>query len=125
MPVQSVCIWFTTMRSTRFTSLGTFWVTWRDMSEDPDIGDARIPILPIGDASSAPRELKRRLSQRQLSMSAIGGAVGVGLFLGDTVTLRLPGAGLRVPYLLSGSVSFILAYSVPLVCSCPPGPRSP
>ena len=87
-------------------------MTWRDMSEDPDIGDARIPILPIGGASSAPRELKRRLSQRQLSMITIGGAIGVGLFLGSTVTIRLAGPGVILTYLLSAIVALIVAYSI-------------
>ena len=35
--------------------------------------------------------LQRRLSQRQLTMMAIGGAIGVGLFLGSSVTIRLAG----------------------------------
>jgi L-asparagine transporter-like permease len=95
--------------------LGTFCVTWRGMSEDPDFGNARIPVLPLGDSSSAPREtreLKRRLSQRQLSMITIGGAIGVGLFLGSTVTIRLAGPGVILTYLLSAIVALIVAYSI-------------
>jgi L-asparagine transporter-like permease len=85
------------------------------MSEDPDFGNARIPVLPLGDSSSAPREtreLKRRLSQRQLSMITIGGAIGVGLFLGSTVTIRLAGPGVILTYLLSAIVALIVAYSI-------------
>ena len=33
--------------------------------------------------------LRRGLGQRQLTMMAIGGAIGVGLFLGSSVTIRL------------------------------------
>ena len=40
--------------------------------------------------------LQRRLSQRQLTMIAIGGAIGVGLFLGSSVTIELAGPGVIV-----------------------------
>jgi AAT family amino acid transporter len=33
--------------------------------------------------------LHQRLTPRQLTMIAIGSAIGVGLFLGSTVTIRL------------------------------------
>src|SRR5580698_2951903 len=57
-------------------------------------------------------ELKRRLTQRQLSMISLGGAIGVGLFLGRSVTIRLAGAGVIPSYLLSAIVAVIIAYSV-------------
>ena len=57
-------------------------------------------------------ELKRRLSQRQLSMLTLGGAIGVGLFLGSSVTIRLAGPGVIVSYLLSAIIALIVAYSV-------------
>lgn len=90
-------------------------MTWRGMSKDADSGDARMPVLPLEDSSSAPREtqeLERRLSQRQLSMISIGGAIGVGLFLGSTVTIRLAGPGVILTYLLSAIVALIVAYSI-------------
>ena len=40
-------------------------------------------------------ELRRALTQRQLTMMTIGGAIGVGLFLGSSVTIRLAGPGGR------------------------------
>ena len=57
-------------------------------------------------------ELKRRLTQRQLSMITLGGAIGVGLFLGSSVTIRLAGPGVILSYLLSAIVALIVAYSV-------------
>jgi AAT family amino acid transporter len=57
-------------------------------------------------------ELKRRLTQRQLSMLTLGGAIGVGLFLGSSVTIRLAGPGVIVSYLLSAIIALIVAYSV-------------
>lgn len=60
---------------------------------------------PIGD-------LHRRLSQRQLTMMAIGGAIGVGLFLGSTVTIRLAGPGVILSYLLGAGIALIMAYAL-------------
>jgi amino acid transporter, AAT family len=57
-------------------------------------------------------ELKRKLTQRQLSMITIGGAIGVGLFLGSSVTIRLAGPGVIITYLFSAVVALIVAYAV-------------
>lgn len=57
-------------------------------------------------------ELHRKLTQRQLSMLAIGGAIGVGLFLGSSVTIRLAGPGVIVTYLLGAVVAMIIAYTL-------------
>ena len=57
-------------------------------------------------------ELRRRLTQRQLSMLAIGGAIGVGLFLGSSVTIRLAGPGVIVSYLLGAVIALIVSYSL-------------
>jgi AAT family amino acid transporter len=57
-------------------------------------------------------ELKRRLTQRQLSMLAIGGAIGVGLFLGSSVTIRLAGPGVIVSYLFGAVIALIVSYSL-------------
>src|SRR5437879_4141193 len=83
------------------------------MSNDP--GPSR--ELAPGTADSASREtesreLRRRLTQRQLSMLAIGGAIGVGLFLGSSVTIRLAGPGVIVSYLLGAVIALIIAYSL-------------
>ena len=40
-------------------------------------------------ASPPPENLQRRLTQRQLTMLALGGAIGVGLFLGSSITIGL------------------------------------
>ena len=57
-------------------------------------------------------ELRRRLSQRQLTMLAIGGAIGVGLFLGSSVTIRLAGPGVIVTYLIGAVIAMIVAYAL-------------
>ena len=54
--------------------------------------------------------LHRRLSQRQLTMMAIGGAIGVGLFLGSSATIRLAGPGVILSYLIGAVIALIMAY---------------
>src|SRR5581483_1671455 len=56
--------------------------------------------------------LQRRLTERQLSMIAIGGAIGVGLFLGSGVTIRLAGPGVLITYVAGAVVAGILACAV-------------
>jgi AAT family amino acid transporter len=64
-----------------------------------------------GAPESSP-ELKRALTQRQLTMMTIGGAIGVGLFLGSSVTIRLAGPGVILAYLFSAVIALIVAYSI-------------
>jgi amino acid transporter, AAT family len=63
---------------------------------------------------SAPhsQHLQRRLTERQLAMIAIGGAIGVGLFLGSNVTINLAGPAVLLTYLLGAAVSLVIAYSL-------------
>jgi len=56
--------------------------------------------------------LRRRLSSRQLTMIAIGGAIGVGLFLGSSVTIGLAGPGVIVTYLIGALISLVMAYAL-------------
>src|SRR5260370_35169157 len=56
--------------------------------------------------------LHRRLGQRQLTMMAIGGAIGVGLFLGSRVTIRLAGPAVILSYLLGAFIALIMSYGL-------------
>src|SRR5438552_5684978 len=56
--------------------------------------------------------LQRRLTSRQLTMVASGGAVGVGLFLGSTVTIGLAGPAVIVTYLIGAVIAFIMTYAL-------------
>jgi AAT family amino acid transporter len=53
--------------------------------------------------------LHRRLSQRQLTMMAIGGAIGVGLFLGSSVSIRLAGPAVILSYILGAGIALIMS----------------
>ena len=67
----------------------------------------------IADSSHPEDEgLRRKLSPRQLTMIAIGGAIGVGLFLGSSVTIELAGPGVIVSYILGALVAMVVAYSL-------------
>jgi amino acid transporter, AAT family len=56
--------------------------------------------------------LHRGLTERQLSMIAIGGAIGVGLFLGTNISIRLAGPGLILSYLLGAVIALVVAYAI-------------
>jgi amino acid transporter, AAT family len=56
--------------------------------------------------------LHRGLNQQQLTMIAIGGAIGVGLFLGSTVTVSLAGPAVIVTYVIGAMVALIMAYAL-------------
>src|SRR5262249_37886765 len=72
-----------------------------------------IASLPLETSSPTDAEgLHRRLSQGQLTMMAIGGAIGVGLFLGSGVTIRLAGPGVILSYLLGAGIALIMSYAL-------------
>src|SRR5205085_11359012 len=52
--------------------------------------------------------LKRQLVPRQIAMMAIGSAIGVGLFLGSTVTIRLAGPGVIITYLFGAVIALVM-----------------
>jgi L-asparagine transporter-like permease len=62
------------------------------------------PLSPEGEG------LHRRLGQRQLTMMAIGGAIGVGLFFGSSVTIRLAGPAVILSYILGAGIALIMSY---------------
>jgi L-asparagine transporter-like permease len=69
-------------------------------------------------------KLNRALTERQLSMMTIGGAIGVGLFLGSSVTIRLAGPGVILAYLFSAVIALIVAYSIAEMAVTHPVPGS-
>jgi len=73
---------------------------------------SRATGAPLCDASTTEENLRRRLTERQLTMLALGGAIGVGLFLGSSVTIRLAGPGVILSYLLGAVIAMIVAYAI-------------
>ena len=74
----------------------------------------RVSLMEL-EPESAEREggLKRELSSWQQSMIAIGGTIGVGLFLGSGATIGLAGPGVVLTYLIAAlpaiAMGFVLA----------------
>jgi AAT family amino acid transporter len=66
----------------------------------------------LAGAPESSSDLTRSLTQRQLTMMTIGGAIGVGLFLGSSVTIRLAGPGVILSYLFCAVIAVIVAYSI-------------
>src|SRR5499427_5105886 len=56
--------------------------------------------------------LKRKLVPRQIAMMALGSAIGVGLLLGSTVTIRLAGPGVIVTYLFGALIALVMGYAL-------------
>src|SRR5215831_9266187 len=56
--------------------------------------------------------LHRKLTSWQLTMIAIGGAIGVGLFLGSAVTIQIAGPGVLISYIIGAIVAVIMAYAL-------------
>jgi L-asparagine transporter-like permease len=56
--------------------------------------------------------LRRRLIPRQIAMMAIGSAIGVGLFLGSTVTIRLAGPAVILTYLIGALIALVMGYAL-------------
>jgi L-asparagine transporter-like permease len=69
-------------------------------------------VAPVAPPAATEEGLHRGLSQRQLTMIAIGSAIGVGLFLGSTVTIGLAGPGVIVTYVVGAAIALVMAYAL-------------
>ena len=88
-------------------------MTWFGVSKRDASGRASVASASsLANTTEASPELKRSLTQRQLTMMTIGGAIGVGLFLGSSLTIRLAGPGVILSYLFSAVIAIIVAYSI-------------
>jgi amino acid transporter, AAT family len=75
-----------------------------------DVPDAE----PISAAAAQQRErgLRRSLSQRQLTMIGIGGAIGTGLFMGSGLAVGYAGPGVLLSYAIAALIALIVMYSL-------------
>src|ERR1700723_4512725 len=53
-------------------------------------------------------QLSRQLSSRQVSMIAIGGAIGTGLFLGSSLAVHTAGPAVILTYLIGAAITLLL-----------------
>ena len=54
--------------------------------------------------------LARKLTERQMSMIAIGGAIGTGLFLGSALAVRTAGPGVILSYIFTSVIALLLMF---------------
>lgn len=67
---------------------------------------AEAPVA--GDTTEQSGQLSRSLSHRQIQLMAIGGAIGVGLFLGSASAIHDGGPGVIIAYVVAGAVVFLM-----------------
>ncbi len=56
--------------------------------------------------------LKRQLTTRQVSMIALGGAIGTGLFLGSAISVQLAGPGVILSYAAGALIALLLVWAL-------------
>src|SRR5262249_11658903 len=56
--------------------------------------------------------LHRNLTPRQLSMIAVGGAIGTGLFLGSALSVKVAGPGVILSYILAAAIALALMWAL-------------
>src|SRR5437870_3681086 len=56
--------------------------------------------------------LRRELTPRQLTMIALGGAIGTGLFLGSTLSIQIAGPAVIITYLIGAVIAFLMALAL-------------
>jgi len=64
--------------------------------------------------------LHRKLTSWQLTMIAIGGAIGVGLFLGSAATIAMAGPAVLLSYLFGAVIAMIMGYALAEMASVHP-----
>jgi AAT family amino acid transporter len=64
--------------------------------------------------------LHRKLTSLQTTMIAIGGAIGVGLFLGSAATIGLAGPGVLISYIFGAAIAMIMGYALGEMASVHP-----
>src|ERR1700752_1093480 len=69
---------------------------------------------PSSESAIVAREagLRRDLSPRQLSMIALGGAIGTGLFLGSAISVRLAGPAVILSYLVGAAIAVAVGWAL-------------
>ncbi len=68
--------------------------------------------------------LKKQLTAGQMSMLAIGGAIGTGLFLGSTYAIQMAGPRVLLSYLVGGVIALLLMGCLAEMTSMHPTPGS-
>ena len=80
------------------------------------MADSEVPAVasPADPNRLVEREagLHRNLTPRQLSMIAVGGAIGTGLFLGSALSVQLAGPGVILSYIGAAGIALTLMWAL-------------
>jgi AAT family amino acid transporter len=80
--------------------------------------------MPDPAPPSADSGLRHALTTAQLTMIAIGGAIGTGLFLGSGFAIRLAGPGVLASYAIGALIALLLMGSLAEMSAADPAPGS-
>lgn len=88
-------------------------------SRDPELNqpilhDAAVSNRAVRAAEILGREagLRRKLTSSQVSMIALGGAIGTGLFLGSALSVRAAGPGVILSYAAGAVITLLLMWAL-------------
>jgi L-asparagine transporter-like permease len=80
----------------------------------------------MNEASIAAREqgLRKGLTQRQVVMIGLGGAIGTGLFLGSSIAIGYAGPAVLISYAIAGFIAVVMVFSLSEMAVIHPTPGS-
>ena len=79
-----------------------------NMAANPSSSVAAPPPQDHADIVANENGLSRELSERQVSMMAIGSAIGTGLFLGSALAVRTAGPGVILSYVIASGIALLV-----------------
>src|SRR5277367_6413126 len=82
------------------------------MAENEKVGAALANSADHVEITDREAGLHRNLTPRQLSMIAMGGAIGTGLFLGSAISVKLAGPGVIFSYLAAAAIALCLMWAL-------------
>lgn len=68
--------------------------------------------MPHEDLIQREQGLSRRLTQGQLTMIAIGGAIGTGLFMGSGIAIGYAGPAVLISYVIAALIAVVMMFSL-------------
>jgi AAT family amino acid transporter len=89
-----------------------FLLPCRAMADSASTGAASPSVGDHSEIVEREAGLHRNLTPRQLSMIAIGGAIGTGLFLGSAISVQLAGPGVIFSFLAAAAIAVCLMWAL-------------
>jgi len=96
----------------RDNGIWIFLLPCRGMAESTSAGATATGVADHAEIIEREVGLHRNLTPRQLSMIAIGGAIGTGLFLGSSISVKLAGPGVILSFMAAGAIALCLIWAL-------------